>query len=136
MIADPQVNVLAMGPHPAAKRQVFHWYEMCDAVQAQTYKRKGVVVSNFVLPFYFTTEPSPGPRDFLKTGLKSFGVAPGGYVGFYDPAVSEHVTYPRDRLAKKRLAVKEKLGAARRSNRYKQATSAGGASRRPRRPSR
>lgn len=50
-IADPMVNLLAMGPHPAQReRTVFHWYEMCDAVQAESYEIDGVEVSNFVLP--------------------------------------------------------------------------------------
>ena len=38
LIADAEVNRLIMGPHPdpAQKgRMVFHWYEMCDAVQAE-----------------------------------------------------------------------------------------------------
>jgi hypothetical protein len=35
LIADPEVNLLVMGPHPNPKegsREVFHWYEMSDAV--------------------------------------------------------------------------------------------------------
>jgi hypothetical protein len=121
MIADPHVNVLAMGPHPTQRRSVFHWYEMCDAVQAQTYNIDGTEVSNFLLPFYFTVEAEPGPCDFLKSGVKSFKVAPGGYVGFFDPDKGEHVTYAArgDKQAQKRMKVKAALGPARRSNRYK-----------------
>ena len=70
---------------------VFHWYEMCDAVQAETYKVLGVEVPNFVLPLYFTGgEELRGRNDYLgrannsKT-LISFGVNPGGYVGFFNP---------------------------------------------------
>jgi hypothetical protein len=94
LIADPLANLLAMGLHPDSsqnKRSVFHWYEMCDAVQAETYEIDEVEVSNFVLPLYFTPdEEVEGRNDYLgrshngKT-LRSFGVNPGGYVGFYDP---------------------------------------------------
>src|SRR5262245_41509641 len=40
LIGDAEVNLLAMGPHPNPAenaRIVFHWLEMCDAVQAETY---------------------------------------------------------------------------------------------------
>src|SRR5262245_19903218 len=34
LIGDPEVNLLVVGPHPKdPTRDVFHWYEMCDAVQ-------------------------------------------------------------------------------------------------------
>jgi hypothetical protein len=65
---------------------------MCDAVQDERYLIDGVEVSNFLLPLYFTASAERGGRnDFLgrrhngKT-LLSFGVNPGGYIGFYDPA--------------------------------------------------
>ena len=49
LIADPEVNLLVMGPHPAdPKKTVFHWYEMSDAVQDETYEIDQVKVSNFV----------------------------------------------------------------------------------------
>ena len=55
LLADPEVNLLVMGPHPAdPDKTVFHWYEMCDAVQDETYEIDDVEVSNFVLPLYFT----------------------------------------------------------------------------------
>src|SRR5262245_4559367 len=94
LIGDPETNLLVMGPHPEADRDVFHWFEMCDAVQAETYQLDGVAVSNFLLPLYFTgtrDTDEPGARnDFLgrahggKT-LSSFSINPGGYVGFFDP---------------------------------------------------
>src|SRR5207244_13483369 len=48
-----------------------HWYEMCDAVQDESYEIDGVAVSNFVLPLYFTGGNEKGGRnDFLgKTHL-------------------------------------------------------------------
>jgi hypothetical protein len=39
LIGDPEANLLVVGPHPAdPKKEVFHWYEMCDAVQDETTK--------------------------------------------------------------------------------------------------
>jgi hypothetical protein len=67
LIGDPQGNLLVQGPHPSVPDvEVFHWFEMCDAVQSQTYKVDGVDVANFVLPLYFTPgEQEGGRNDFL-----------------------------------------------------------------------
>ena len=67
LIGDPEANLLVAGPHPEdPKKEVFHWYEMCDAVQDETYEIDGVAVSNFVLPLYFTQFAEVGGRnDFL-----------------------------------------------------------------------
>jgi hypothetical protein len=128
MIGDPEVNLLVMGPHPnpKQKRDVFHWFEMCDAVQAETYVLDGVAVSNFVLPLYFTGGDEKGGRnDFLamaKGGqtLRSFGVNAGGYVGFYDPVADDHVTYELadDEIATRRRRIKLALKQGRRACRY------------------
>jgi len=129
LIADAEVNRLIMGPHPSPKqneRMVFHWYEMCDAVQAESYDIHNVPVSNFVLPLYFTVDGEAGSRnDFLSTigpdgsRLQSFGVNPGGYVGFYDPDLGEHDTYFADQRARDRAEIKSQAGFARRGIRYK-----------------
>lgn len=134
LVGDPEVNLLVKGPHPnrEERREVFHWYEMCDAVQAETYDIDGVAVSNFVLPLYFTGEAELGSRnDFLGTRfagstLKSFGVNPGGYVGFYDPEINDYDTYSMDgdALAKDRMRIKGALKSARRANRYRKPTEA------------
>jgi len=117
LVGDPQGNLLVQGPHPEDDtREVFHWFEMCDAVQSQTYKLDGVEVANFVLPLYFTAEEQEGGRnDFLGVlnrgkSLASFGVAHGGYIGFYDPVEGSHTTYsaPADKKAQARLAAKNK----------------------------
>jgi hypothetical protein len=128
LIGDPEVNLLVAGPHPAnPKQDVFHWYEMCDAVQAETYQIDGVPLSNFVLPLYFTGgEETGGRNDFLgrthdgKT-LKSFGVNPGGYVGFFNPQTAEHETFARkgDAEAEERMKIKLKAKGARRAIRYR-----------------
>jgi hypothetical protein len=129
LIADPEVNLLVAGPHPAdPEKTVFHWYEMCDAVQAESYKVDGMDVSNFLLPLYFTGEDEfEGRNDFLgrrdkeNKALRSFGINPGGYIGFFDPQSGENETFALrgDAVAKKRLEVKGKAIAARRSVRYR-----------------
>ena len=129
LIADPEVNLLVMGPHPnpdQGNRDVFHWYEMCDAVQAETYDIDGIQVSNFVLPLYFTGgDEFEGRNDYLGTQhddgyLHSFGINPGGYVGFYDPVTGEMdtVTMRGDKEAERRMKIKEKAEGARRALRY------------------
>ena len=116
LVGDAQGNLLVQGPHPEhPRKQVFHWFEMCDAVQSQKYKIDGVEVSNFVLPLYFTPgEQDGGRNDFLgvldKKGraLSSFGVAEGGYIGFYDPETQTHDTYfaATDAKARRRSEIK------------------------------
>jgi hypothetical protein len=128
LVGDPEVNLLVAGPHPAnPKQDVFHWYEMCDAVQAETYKIDDVEVSNFVLPLYFTgSEELGGRNDFLgrihdgKT-LRSFNVNPGGYVGFFNPQTGEHETFSRkgDTVAEERKKIKLRAKTARRAIRYR-----------------
>lgn len=124
MVADPEANLLVMGPHPdEPNRDVFHWYEVCDAVQAEGYEIDEVPLSNFVLPLYFTSGEDPGGRnDFLGTNgnaLASFGINPGGYVGFYDPTLDDHDQVFADDASRARAAIKAQYGFARRSNRYR-----------------
>jgi len=116
LLADPEANLLVQGPHPKSpKRKVFHWFEMCDAVQDESYQIDGVSVSNFILPLYFTSSEERGGRnDFLGTTaggrtLKSFSVNPGGYIGFFDPGAHDDVTFPADKRAEERLQVKKVL---------------------------
>jgi hypothetical protein len=130
LIADPQANLLVAGPHPEEDRTVFHWYEMSDAVQGETYRIDGVEVSNFVLPLYFTPTAEAGSRnDFLGHAhagetLPSFGINPGGYIGFFDPKQDDHVTFAlegdgqaRKRLAAKKALAQDRLVAGRRAYR-------------------
>jgi len=131
LIGDPEANLLVVGPHPAdPKKEVFHWYEMCDAVQDEHYKIDGVDVSNFVLPLYFTQFAEVGGRnDFLGRltkgkALQSFGINPGGYIGFYNPKTREHDTFSLkgDRRARERQEIKSRAQLTRRSMRYKLGT--------------
>ena len=125
LVADPEVNRLAMGPHPKDPgRDVFHWYEMCDAVQDERYEIDGVAVSNFVLPLYFTGGDELGSRnDFLgrrhgNGTLRSFGINPGGYVGFFDPEFGDMDTVDADDRAAQRRKIKNRALGARRAIRY------------------
>ena len=125
LIADPECNLLVMGPHPSENREVFHWFEMCDAVQAETYLIDGIRVSNFVLPLYFTgtrdTDEVGARNDFLGTigadgaTLKSFGINTGGYIGFYDPAIGDHDTFSvrGDAIGQRRFAIKSAVTSRR-----------------------
>ncbi|HJQ84204.1 MAG TPA: hypothetical protein VKA21_09015 [Candidatus Binatia bacterium] len=126
LIGDPEANLLAMGPHPVHPgRDVFHYYEMCDAVQDEVYEIDGVEVSNFVLPLYFTGGDETGGRnDFLGRlhpggTLRSFNVNPGGYVGFFDAKLGKDLTFEADAKAERRQRIKGRLGQARRGNRYR-----------------
>jgi hypothetical protein len=125
LIADPEANLLVQGPHPTKPRhQVFHWFEMCDAVQSETYEIDAVPVSNFVLPLFFTSSDERGGRnDFLGTKtrgktLESFKANPGGYIGYFDPALrgaDKNDTYelPDDKRAARRQRVKSKFDTGR-----------------------
>src|SRR5438093_8388086 len=63
LIGDPEVNLLVAGPHPAnPKQDVFHWYEMCDAVQVEPYQIEGAGQLNLLLPPYFPGLPALGRR--------------------------------------------------------------------------
>ncbi len=102
LLGDPEGNLLVRGPHPGDRRRiVFHWFEMCDAVQGEYYHIDDVELSNFVLPSYFTRGEQPGARnDFLGRPyegqvLQSFGVNPGGYCGFFDPKTRTDTTFGR-----------------------------------------
>lgn len=121
---DPDVNLLAQGPHPDPKekgRIVYHWYELCDAVQDSTYEIDDVKVANFVLPPYFTTgDQHKNHNDFMGTQIRSFGVGPGGYVGFFDPETQQHETYvdPGDEKAKRRQKIKQAFRDVTRTGRH------------------
>lgn len=126
---DPATNLLVMGPHPdqLEHRNVFHAFEMCDAVQAESYEIDGVVVSNFVLPMYFTPgNDIKGRNDFLgyeyrKKTLDSFGVNHGGYIGFFDPREERPVLFMRkdDKQARDRRRIKMQAKGTRRLLRYR-----------------
>ena len=57
----------------------------------------GLQCPTSVLPLYFTIGEEAGARnDFIGTALPSFGVNPGGYVGFFDPLTQDMDTWSAD----------------------------------------
>lgn len=100
LIADPQLNTLVQGPHPVhPKRVVYHYREVCDPVQSETYEVDGITLCNFVLPHYYNSMGQAGGRnDFLGTGLKAFRWNENGIIGFWDPRLGArggYVTWPQ-----------------------------------------
>ncbi len=127
IVMDPEVNLLVQGPHPEdANRLVYHWYEVCDAVQTESYPLEHVAVSNFLLPLYFTgSEEKEARNDFLGRGVKSFGVDPGGYIGFFDPETGRHENYfeSGDELAARRMRARFRARWGRRALRHQRSRS-------------
>lgn len=119
LVGDPMGNLAVEGNDPKDRRKrVWHMFEMCDAVQNERYTIEGVVVSNFVLPSYFTLGEQKGKRnDFLGTvnpdgsTLKSFDTNPGGYVNIQNPKTKawEPFLHQDDEVARKRQKLKAKL---------------------------
>ena len=132
LIADPETNLLVQAPGPRRRRNVYYWYEVCDPVQNESYLVDGERVSNFVLPAYFTAgEEVNGRNDFLgtRTGgrmLRSFGVNPGGYLGYYDPHArrTAYVIAPDDPVAAARRSLKARLKTGRGTRRRASSPSA------------
>ncbi len=122
LVGDPMTNLLVEGNHPAdRRRRVFHMFEMCDAVQAESYSLDGILLSNFVLPSYFSLGEQKGRRnDFLgrhhdgKT-LESFGMNPGGYLNIFDPRTSrwEQAAFEDDKVAQLRKKLKSRVKSGR-----------------------
>ena len=114
---DTCCNLYAKGPHPVTRKTVLHWLEASDACQADTYEIDGVRVSEFLLPDYFTTQNEGRNTTSRGFQLASFGVRPGGYVGYFDPATGKEGTYmiEGDVTAKKRWEIKQRIGAMRRA---------------------
>jgi hypothetical protein len=85
MLADPDVNLYAQGFYrdkAGRHRPAFIPYEVCDPVEACTYKIDGVPVSDFVLPEWFEPEHQDGvmKMDYRDVIRSPFDLAPGGYI--------------------------------------------------------
>ncbi len=124
LVGNPLLNSVVAGPHPVERRRhVFHWREVCDPVQADTYELDGVAVSNFLLPSYYdASEALPHRRDFLATrgrggDLPAFGLAKGGYTTFWDPEKHGWVVLDADQEARRRRTLKEQATTRRAARR-------------------
>lgn len=117
---DQEANLVVLGPHPTDPNlTVCHWYEGCDACQDQSYKIGNVWVSNFLLPLYFVPDGNKiGFTNRMHNLLKSFNVTPGGYIGFYNPSTGKVEQYVPSQGARSKMALKAKMGDARRFLRY------------------
>ncbi|HTV22569.1 MAG TPA: hypothetical protein VMG12_27965 [Polyangiaceae bacterium] len=87
MIADPGVNLYARGHvrQRGRRRAAFVAYEVCDPVQAISYRIDGVSVSDFVTPEWFEPERQPGALkfSFRDSVTRPFELADGGYIDAY-----------------------------------------------------
>ncbi len=120
LLADPDVNLLVVGPHPKNPKGVaLRSYEVCDPVQADSYDIDGIAVSNFVTPLYFARLPSPATTrtNYLNGGLVRFGVRKGGYFSYFDLATKKWSDVYGEG-AEQRNKAKEILGIARRARRH------------------
>jgi hypothetical protein len=121
LLADPEVNLLVLAPHPARDNDVvLRPYEVCDPVQSDSYVIDGVRVSNFVTPLYFAQldHPVVTQTNFLQLPLGRFGVRPGGYFSYLDLNTGRWVDiFGDDDRARKLAHHKQGLGLARRQNR-------------------
>lgn len=81
MLGDPYINLCAQDPGSGD----IYAYEACDAVEADGdgYAVNGIQLSNFVLPYWFTS-PYPGTKvDFLGQLQRPLQLRPGGYISVF-----------------------------------------------------
>ncbi len=120
LLADPDVNLLVVAPHPKNPKNVaLRAYEVCDPVQSDVYDIDGIAVSNFVTPLYFARLPSPTTTrtNYLNNPLDRFGVRPGGYFSYFDLA-TRRWSDVFGQGAEARAKTKEMMGNARRARRH------------------
>ena len=83
MIADPNVNLYAIGKfrRNGKRKTGLFGLEVCDPVEANYYKIKGVTVSNFVRPEWFEPDHQRGKMkmDYMGVTDAPFMLAEGGY---------------------------------------------------------
>ena len=91
-LADPNIAKAAMSVDGN-----FWAYEICDAVEQDTYLINKVPVSNFVLPPYF--EPVNNyagvKLDYLGLIKQPLEIRPGGYGQYFDPATGWNAVYDK-----------------------------------------
>jgi len=105
MVIDPVANLWAEGPDGTE-----YAYEMCDAVEEDTFAVNGVEMSNFVHPSWF--EPfkhPPGTKyDHLGRLTKPFSMTKGGYMIIKKRGKVSQVF--GSKAKEKRFAKEERLG--------------------------
>ncbi len=95
MLIDPYICTAAQGPDGK-----FYAYEVCDACEADNlaYHIGSVLVSDFVTPKWFQPADSADCYDFLEHLTASLQLAPGGYIGVFDPKSGGWTQLTDDRL--------------------------------------
>ena len=107
MISDPGVNLYSLGYYrdkAERRHKAFIPYEVCDPVEANTYKIDGVPVANFVLPEWFEPEHQDGvmQMDYLGVLDSPFKLAPGGYIDAYWNGKTKTIWGDKTKRKKKR----------------------------------
>lgn len=83
-LADPWIESLTLADNGDGTGRIY-MQEVCDPVEADSYSIWGVVVSNFVTPWWFGDPLPPGAKyDFLGNLKAPFTMTPGGYFGYRD----------------------------------------------------
>lgn len=86
MLPDPEINLEVTGPNVSGNSNTIYAYESADAVEATSYAKGSVLVSNFVYPAWFEPAGSPAPLqlDHLKLVTQPFQLLSGGYIGVFN----------------------------------------------------
>jgi hypothetical protein len=78
MLIDPMATLWCEGP-----RSTLWAYEVCDAVEAETFNIDGIAMSDFVFPAYFDIfrlkKPRSAQYDYLRKVKRPFQILKGGY---------------------------------------------------------
>jgi hypothetical protein len=83
MLADPWISMCAEVDMPKRKAQIVAW-EVCDAPEddALGYPIDGVMVSDFVTPYWFNTTPPANVKfDYMGHIKRPLQILKGGYIG-------------------------------------------------------
>src|SRR2546429_405134 len=84
MLVDPAINITSVGP-PGRFAKRFYAYELCDAVESDSFMIQGIQVSDFVYPAWFEGFRKPGSTKFDAMGLvdRPFRLTKGGYMPIF-----------------------------------------------------
>jgi hypothetical protein len=89
-MVDPAINLTAMAMTDFVLEENvvgrLFAYEVCDACEADGYKIRGIMLSDFVYPAWFESfrKPRSTQFDFRRKLHRPFEIRPGGYIGVYD----------------------------------------------------
>ncbi len=77
MLVDPAINLMSTGPDEKAA----YAYETADPVESESFKVRGVPMTDFVYPAYFEDFRKAGSTRFDRLGKvrRPFQILPGGY---------------------------------------------------------